>query len=364
MEIEVNPHNRAPGPGLPESLLWTIGVLLAQVFAAIVTVFVLAAYLGATGGVDRLQELARTPQQFLDVFQVPFFCGVESQIVVIAVLAAALRLGREAPRRLALTAIPLRHVVCIVFLALPLSVLCGQLYLWMSSVWDRALSFLPILEELEQMQSMPFIQSLAKNSPLPTLLVMIAVAPAVAEELLFRGVIGRGLVARWGMPMGVLLTSLLFAAVHLYPPQAVAIIPLAILIHLFYLATRSFWAPVLVHFLNNTWAAVVTKYGAQFDEEQFNVDFLVQEAASPPPGVLLTAVCCVVAIGLLAWKTRVQHHLPDGSVWNPGYSTAEQPPRQLATITRCRQTNGGLPALAILSIVAFAASFAWSVVGG
>jgi hypothetical protein len=81
-------------------------------------------------------------------------------------------------------------------------------------------------------------------------------------------------------------------------------------------------------------------------------------------GVLLKAVCCVVAVGFFVWKTRVQHHLPDGSIWDSGYPGTEQPPRQTATIARCRETNGGLAILVMSCVAAFAVSFARSVLAG
>ncbi|MEZ6066566.1 MAG: hypothetical protein R3B90_12860 [Planctomycetaceae bacterium] len=35
-------------------------------------------------------------------------------------------------------------------------------------------------------------------TPYPVLLVAIALGPAIGEELVFRGLIGRGLIHRWG----------------------------------------------------------------------------------------------------------------------------------------------------------------------
>ncbi len=63
------------------------------------------------------------------------------------------------------------------------------------------------------------------------LIVAFAVAPALGEELVFRGVIGRGLIARWGLPAGVLITSVMFAAIHVHPAHVVGVIPVGIAMH-------------------------------------------------------------------------------------------------------------------------------------
>jgi membrane protease YdiL (CAAX protease family) len=139
------------------------------------------------------------------------------------------------------------------------------------------------------------------SAPLPLLLLIIAVAPALGEELMFRGLIGRGLVARWGVVRGVLLTSLLFGIVHIHPAHALGVIPLGIAMHFVYLTTRSFWAPVLLHFLNNAWATTVTKYSAELEGTE-----LMADNAGLPPQVLVQSLVVTVAISMLLWHTRVR----------------------------------------------------------
>jgi membrane protease YdiL (CAAX protease family) len=89
-------------------------------------------------------------------------------------------------------------------------------------------------------------------------LLVIAVGAAVSEELFCRGFLGRDLVGRYGVPVGVLLTSLLFALLHGNLPQAVFAFFLGCMAHLAYLATRSLWVPILLHFLNNAWAVLAS----------------------------------------------------------------------------------------------------------
>ena len=72
------------------------------------------------------------------------------------------------------------------------------------------------------------------------------------EELSFRGYIMQGLGRAWGMPLAVVVSSLLFGAVHALNPNANAlgvanIVVVGILFACAYLVTRSLWLPVGLH---------------------------------------------------------------------------------------------------------------------
>jgi len=106
-------------------------------------------------------------------------------------------------------------------------------------------------------------------SKLPINLLMIAVIPALGEELLFRAVVQQ-LVIRLvrNMHGGIWITSVLFGALHL---QFFTFLPRIILGSLFgYLLeySRSLWYPILVHFLNNTMAVLFAYFGNFFSGMQ------------------------------------------------------------------------------------------------
>jgi hypothetical protein len=72
------------------------------------------------------------------------------------------------------------------------------------------------------------------------------------EELSFRGYIMQGLDRAWGMPVAVVVSSVLFGAVHALNPNAsvlgvVTIIVIGVLFACAYLVTRSLWLPVGLH---------------------------------------------------------------------------------------------------------------------
>jgi uncharacterized protein len=87
-------------------------------------------------------------------------------------------------------------------------------------------------------------------------LIVIALMPAVFEELLFRGGIQQFLTQWWKSPwLAILITSLIFSAIHVSWYGFFVRAGLgAVLGYIFY-KTGSIWLSVLLHFLNNAIAA-------------------------------------------------------------------------------------------------------------
>jgi len=81
-------------------------------------------------------------------------------------------------------------------------------------------------------------------------LFAVAVAP-LFEECLFRGVLLPLAVRRFGLGMGIFLTSFLFAAIHLHLPSFIPLLIIACGFSLAYLYTKSLWVPVIMHGLFN-----------------------------------------------------------------------------------------------------------------
>ncbi|MFM8273053.1 MAG: lysostaphin resistance A-like protein [Gemmata sp.] len=87
--------------------------------------------------------------------------------------------------------------------------------------------------------------------PWPLTALAVALGPGLVEELWCRGFLGRGLCSRYGVALGAVCTSLLFAAMHLDPSQMLVITLMGLYLHFVYFATRSIWPPVLLHATNN-----------------------------------------------------------------------------------------------------------------
>jgi len=133
-----------------------------------------------------------------------------------------------------------------------------------ANVWWQASGDVPWLSATALHQtSLDHLYSTFQGVPYPILIVAMALAPAFAEELIFRGVLGRRLVRQFGIPAGILLSSAAFAVIHGSVPHAIATLPVGILLHLLYLQTGTIWVPVLVHFANNMLAITLVHFQLQ-----------------------------------------------------------------------------------------------------
>ena len=89
-------------------------------------------------------------------------------------------------------------------------------------------------------------------------LILIALLPAIGEELFFRGIIQNLLKERFNIHLAIWLTAIIFSAIHF---QFYGFIPRALMGALFgYILwwTGSMWVPIISHFTNN--ALAVTFY--------------------------------------------------------------------------------------------------------
>ena len=94
-------------------------------------------------------------------------------------------------------------------------------------------------------------------------LFMIALLPAVGEELIFRGIIQRGLIRQFGNPhLAVWVVAILFSAVHM---QFLGFVPrmlMGVALGYLFLWSKNLWYPIFAHFANNA-LAVVLAYSMQ-----------------------------------------------------------------------------------------------------
>jgi uncharacterized protein len=98
----------------------------------------------------------------------------------------------------------------------------------------------------------------ATNSVLPELsrvllFILMIVAAPVLEEFVFRGILLQRWATKWNPPIALVLTSLLFGALHV---NIVGIGLLGLVAGLLYYQTKSLWAPIALHAINNTIASL------------------------------------------------------------------------------------------------------------
>jgi membrane protease YdiL (CAAX protease family) len=186
--------------------------------------------------------------------------------------------------------------------------------------------------------------------PLWVAVLLIGVGPGVVEELFCRGYLGRGLVARYGMLWGVVLTSVLFGMLHLAPLYALGTMVMGLLLHVTYLATRSLWVPILLHFLNNT-LTVLAILGVS------TVPGLEADPTDLPAAAYLLGFA-LTGVGLWAlWSARGRLDPADAkadepAAWRQQFPGVELPPEGSGVRVRHRFPN---PVAAVLTVAGFAA---------
>lgn len=133
---------------------------------------------------------------------------------------------------------------------------------------------------------MPHLGWLAFN------LFMIALLPALGEELLFRGVLQRS-VARWSgsAHVAVWVAAIVFSAIHMQFLGFVPRLLMGAVLGYLLLWGGNLWYPIIAHFTNNA-AAVVLTYAQQHDMLVADVDSIgvgqpVQAAFSLMFGMML-----------------------------------------------------------------------------
>ncbi|MBC8351656.1 MAG: CPBP family intramembrane metalloprotease [Planctomycetes bacterium] len=199
-------------------------------------------------------------------------------------------------------------------------------------------------------------------SPWPMVFVAACLLPAIGEEIFCRGFLGRGLVAHHGAFAGALLASLLFGIMHIDPVQSVGAFVLGLALHFIYLTTRSLFAPMLVHMLNNAFAFWVMR----------NYRWCPLPGLSPLPdrtevhtplSVMIAAVAASAGLLGLLYQTRARWIMTssdsqDGAevAWSPGYVTAEQPPSGIGCHAATAPMRLWLAAFAVLSYGALLAA--------
>jgi membrane protease YdiL (CAAX protease family) len=131
-------------------------------------------------------------------------------------------------------------------------------------------------EEIGAQVTEAFLSSTSVNSLLINIL-MVAILPAFAEEILFRGALA-GLFKAWtkNVHLAVFLSAFIFAAIHM---QFYGFLPRFLLgtaLGYLYFWSGSLWLPIVAHFTNNFLSVIVEflfrKGMIQTNAENFGVD--------------------------------------------------------------------------------------------
>lgn len=112
-------------------------------------------------------------------------------------------------------------------------------------------------------------------------IVVIALVPAICEELLFRGLLQHSFVKGMGAKSGIILTGFLFAIFHFNPFAFIALLVLGIYFSFLAYRTNSIYSSMTAHFTNNFFASISFYYFGKDDIVLENSDTIINAAQLP-----------------------------------------------------------------------------------
>ena len=291
-----------PKPGFIEAVVWCVIFIATQMLGAIVavtiafTAYALAApdpktfvdeqLAGFGKSVDLKAEGERPPIPF-EFGQSLAWGMLAAQVVSLGLILLVLprRIGPDWKRQIGVRRPHWLHVV-LVLLLVPGFIIASDLIQTL---------FLTITG-MKPPPALKALNGVFGQFPWPLTVLAVALGPGVVEEFWCRGFLGRGLCARNGVVVGVLLTSALFSAMHLDPAQLVVIATMGMYLHFVYLVTRSIWAPILLHAMNNG-LAIFLALAVKLGNEQGDVEV---------PAIVHIAAFALMVFGSVAlWTSRV-----------------------------------------------------------
>ncbi len=167
---------------------------------------------------------------------------VGGQLGMLALALIVVRAARLPPRALGIAAAPARFLAA--------AILIG------ASAWYLNLALIDAFVSVEP-EEVETLQRLVERPPLAVVLLAVALAPAVCEEVLFRGALLRGLASRIHPAAALLISSAMFSVYHFKPVQMLPTFTLGLVLGALALRTGSILPSTIAHFLNNAMAIVV-----------------------------------------------------------------------------------------------------------
>ena len=189
--------------------------------------------------------------------------------------------------------------IALMFVSLPVT---NQLTRWneamsLGGAFAKLEAYLKTLEETAAATTERLLKADSIGGLLLNLLV-IALIPAVGEELTFRGVLQQGLTRKMNPYVAIILSAAIFSFIHF---QFYGFLPrmfLGILLGYMFYVSGSLWTSITMHFVNNGTAVVLyylnNKGIIDIDPEHFG----------EMPYPWLTWLCLMVTVGLimLCWR--------------------------------------------------------------
>ncbi len=160
----------------------------------------------------------------------------------------------------------------------------------------------------EQMQHL--FATLNQLGGLPLMLFCIAIAPGICEEILFRGPILQGMRKSLGTTGGILISSFLFAAMHMSPHRFFPQFVLGVILAILTIRCRSILPAILFHATHNGIVVIIEWIGQDKPELQNTLQELDHMQTHEIPNELLIAGIFIALTTVIAVPTLLRAMKP------------------------------------------------------
>lgn len=190
---------------------------------------------------------------------------------------------------------PAALLPAVIFLALGTALVCSEVY-------NVTLALLPMPKWVEQLFGTLFD---VRSNPIGAAIALAVVAP-IAEEFICRRWLLESLLQRWPAGRSIVVSGVVFGAMHLNPWQFFYATVLGLAIGWFYARTRSVTLCILWHALNNSLVVVVAYWVPELEGFRQPAPGTVE---FHPAWLNATAAVLCAAGALLAWR-QTRHLTP------------------------------------------------------
>ena len=157
-----------------------------------------------------------------------------------------------------------------------------------------------VMEALKSMTTGPFWSSF----------LLVAIFAPIFEEWLCRGMVLRGLLTKMKPVWAIVISALFFAVIHANPWQALNAFLIGLMMGYVYYKTGSLILTMIIHFVNNGTAVVLSNIDRFKDmEDLYWIDVLGKQNYT----ILFLVSCCILAACLYVFS-RVKLENPWGNI--------------------------------------------------
>ncbi|WP_240775159.1 CPBP family intramembrane glutamic endopeptidase [Pedobacter xixiisoli] len=280
-------------------LLFAFGGLIVFAIIGMVLVFL-------TSGFEGLKGAAVNDYRYISAFKILVVAQQIGLFLTPAVLIAVIE-RRKLSAFYGFKAPKINWLLLIAILSI-----CWMPLMGLSNEWNQKMVFPEFLKGIERwMRAMEdsaakVTEAILKMNNVGDLLInlfVIAVTPAICEELIFRGAVQRTIFRIKSNPhVAIWISAMIFSAIHF---QFYGFLPRLLLGAAFgyvYYFTGSIWYAVFAHFLNNAYAVCVAYYLQMNNQSYTNAD----DINMPWYGYLISAILTLALFATISQKFKVK----------------------------------------------------------